>query len=214
MILYELCKYKQHKYPSPICSVSVYSAKRSPSLPRTALPRRLMSKLTLLHTHPRPRPIMALVVEHEIHNADDTTDDHAYQLERSPEHADALRAMELEPSRRHCSRASASQRSGPTTIARKPAHLLGRFKYTIKQAWKHQVSVTVEHSACRDHLGMYQGYVSSITSYPHPTSTSASTSTMYYVDSILLLYIDWDPEVLLRTALSLHCALCHMGSLQ
>lgn len=80
----------------------------------------------------------------------DGADDQGHQLERSPTQADALEATELERLRHNYSRASASRRSGST----KPVTLLERFTYNVKQAWKHQVSITVEHSSCRDHLGM------------------------------------------------------------
>jgi hypothetical protein len=106
---------------------------------------------------------LALVVEEETQS---DAEDEAHQLERCPTQADALEATELERLRQNYSRASASRRSGSTTIARKPVNLLERFAYNVKAAWKHQVSITVEHKTCRDHLGMYQGSLS----YPHVPS--------------------------------------------
>jgi len=134
---------------------------------------------------------LALVVEEET-QAD--AEDRAHQLERSPTQADALEATELERLRRNYSRASASRRSGSTTIARKPVNLLERFTYNVKKTWKHQVSITVEHSTCRDHLGMYQGSLSRL----HVLS-------LCRVDP--LLYLDMDPEVTLRTSLASPCTM-------
>jgi hypothetical protein len=63
--------------------------------------------------------------------------------------APELEATELEQLRRNYTRASKS-----TTISKKPSNPLQRFTYAIAKFWRHQVSVTVPHESCRDHLGM------------------------------------------------------------
>jgi len=63
--------------------------------------------------------------------------------------APELEATELEQLRRNYTRASKS-----TTISKKPTTPLQRFTYAIAKFWRHQVSVTVPHESCRDHLGM------------------------------------------------------------
>lgn len=50
------------------------------------------------------------------------------------------------------SRASSS-RAQVATASRKPSGLLERVNFLIKRFWRHQISITVDHSACRDHLG-------------------------------------------------------------
>ena len=69
--------------------------------------------------------------------------------------ADALEreATELAALRRHYSRAS-SRRPGQGVTSREPETLFGRVAYNIARFWSRQVSVTVPHESCRDHLGM------------------------------------------------------------
>jgi hypothetical protein len=61
---------------------------------------------------------------------------------------------ELARLRRNYSRASSSRLQGSSTSSRKPSTVLERLTYAVSRFWRHQVSITVEHSTCRDHLGM------------------------------------------------------------
>jgi hypothetical protein len=70
-------------------------------------------------------------------------------------HSPALEATELARLRRNYSRASSYHPPGTTSTTKKPTTVLERFAYSIKKFWRHQVSITVEHSTCRDHLGMF-----------------------------------------------------------
>lgn len=62
-----------------------------------------------------------------------------------PATADAREATEL-------ARSYALQ--GPSTTIPRPTKLVERWKYSIDKFWRQQVSVTVNHEASRDHLGM------------------------------------------------------------
>lgn len=62
---------------------------------------------------------------------------------------------ELARLRRNYSRASSYRQQSSSTGSTKPSNLLERFAYAISGFWRHQVSVTVEHSTCRDHLGTF-----------------------------------------------------------
>lgn len=69
---------------------------------------------------------------------------------------DAREDTELARLRRNYSRASSHrpQAQGSSTVSRAPSTVLGRLSYIVSRSWRHQVSITVEHSTCRDHLGM------------------------------------------------------------
>jgi len=67
---------------------------------------------------------------------------------------DAREDTELARLRRNYSRASSYRPQGSSTASPKPSGLLGRLSYIVSRFWRHQVSITVEHSTCRDHLGM------------------------------------------------------------
>jgi hypothetical protein len=62
-------------------------------------------------------------------------------------------ATELAALRRQYSRASSYRRPGQGITSRKPETAFGRVVYNIARFWSRQVSVTVPHEACRDHLG-------------------------------------------------------------
>ena len=62
---------------------------------------------------------------------------------------------ELARLRRNYSRASSYRPQGSSTASKRPTTLLGRFTYTVSKFWRHQISITVEHSTCRDHLGVF-----------------------------------------------------------
>jgi hypothetical protein len=64
-------------------------------------------------------------------------------------------ATELARIRRRYSHASSFHQPGFSTASPKPTKALARFKYAVSKFWRHQVSITVDHDTCRDHLGMY-----------------------------------------------------------
>ncbi|TVY42720.1 hypothetical protein LSUB1_G003206 [Lachnellula subtilissima] len=100
--------------------------------------------------HPHP---LALVVEEgpQTQEQVNAEDDQALQLEQSPTQDDRLEATELARLRSNYSRVS--RRSNHTIAVMKPATFLGLLTYNIKKFWKNQVSISVDHEACRDHLG-------------------------------------------------------------
>ncbi|TVY59531.1 hypothetical protein LCER1_G000114 [Lachnellula cervina] len=95
-----------------------------------------------------------LVVEE---TQDSPGDDQALQLEQSPTQDDRFEATELARLRSNYSRVS--QQSGPTIAVMKPATLLGRLTYNVKKFWKNQVSIAVDHEACRDHLALERTFL-------------------------------------------------------
>ena len=72
--------------------------------------------------------------------------------ESEPGERDARDATELARLRRNYSRASTLQRQA-STIPVKPTGHLERFMHLVKKFWGHQISITVAHKECRDHLG-------------------------------------------------------------
>jgi hypothetical protein len=62
-------------------------------------------------------------------------------------------STELARLRRNYSRASSYRPQGSSTASKKPSTVLGRLNYIVARFWRHQVSITVEHRTCRDHLG-------------------------------------------------------------
>jgi hypothetical protein len=75
--------------------------------------------------------------------------------EYSPGERDARESTELARLRRIYSHTSSHQRPGSSAASTKPTGLLERFIYGVKKFWKHQISITVAHKACRDHLGTH-----------------------------------------------------------
>ncbi|KAN0093838.1 hypothetical protein V8E51_017022 [Hyaloscypha variabilis] len=67
---------------------------------------------------------------------------------------DAREGTELARLKRNYNRASSFRPQGSSTASPKPSTLLGRLSYVVSSFWRHQISITVEHSTCRDHLGM------------------------------------------------------------
>lgn len=94
--------------------------------------------------------------------------------EDSPAERDAREATELARLRRNYSRASTYRQQGSSIASKKPASLLERFTYGVSKFWRHQVSVTVPHDTCRDHLGMSRN-----TFHSRPTSFKASQTQHY-----------------------------------
>jgi len=66
---------------------------------------------------------------------------------------------ELARLRRTYSRASSYRPQGSSTTSKRPTTLLERFTYTVSRFWHRQVSVTVEHSTCRDHLALERTFL-------------------------------------------------------
>ena len=60
---------------------------------------------------------------------------------------------ELARLRRNYSRASSYRPQGSSTSSKKPATVLERLVYIVSRFWRHQISIKVEHSTCRHHLG-------------------------------------------------------------
>lgn len=60
---------------------------------------------------------------------------------------------ELEHIRQNYTHASSTHASGPGSTA--PNGFFGQLAFNVSKFWRHQISVTVDHVACRDHLGMY-----------------------------------------------------------
>ncbi len=62
-------------------------------------------------------------------------------------------ATELARLRRNYSRASSYHHPGSSVASKKPTSLRGRVLYGLESFWGHQISITVDHDTCRDHLG-------------------------------------------------------------
>ena len=77
----------------------------------------------------------------------------------------AREATELARIRSNYTRASSYHHAGSSVRSSKPDGLLERFNYTIRVFWRRQISITVPHSTCRDHLGMSLQHV--LLSTPH-----------------------------------------------
>lgn len=83
------------------------------------------------------------------------------ELHRSLSRAERRESTELARLRRNYTSASSRFHAPASSIATpKPTTLFGRFIYAVRQFWKHQVSVTVPHESCRDHLGTYRDQTS------------------------------------------------------
>jgi hypothetical protein len=82
------------------------------------------------------------------------------------EETDAREATELKHVRSNYQRASSSREQGSSTRSQKPTTLLERLVFGISRFYRHQISVTVPHDKCRDHLGKfyYFSHVSSLVS--------------------------------------------------
>lgn len=69
----------------------------------------------------------------------------------------AFEGTELARLRQHYSRASSYR---PNTLTPKPSNTIGRLQYAVSQYWRHQISITVEHATCRDHLAVERTFLS------------------------------------------------------
>lgn len=74
------------------------------------------------------------------------------ETEATPADRDAREATELARIRKAYTRAS-NHEQGSSASVKKPTSRLGSFTSGISKFWKHQISVTVPHATCRDHLG-------------------------------------------------------------
>ncbi|KAB8304180.1 hypothetical protein EYC80_003599 [Monilinia laxa] len=64
---------------------------------------------------------------------------------------------ELAHTKQNYTRASSSHALGPGSTA--PTGFIGQFTYSISKFWKHQISVTVDHVTCRDHLALERTFL-------------------------------------------------------
>ncbi|PQE20378.1 hypothetical protein CJF30_00001678 [Rutstroemia sp. NJR-2017a BBW] len=90
------------------------------------------------------------------------TSDHRQAVDQSDElhevssaERDLWESTELSRIRRNYTRASSTHALGPGPGSTAPARLFGKAGYSISKFWRHQVSVTVDHATCRDHLGFF-----------------------------------------------------------
>ncbi|KAH6711501.1 hypothetical protein BKA61DRAFT_92049 [Leptodontidium sp. MPI-SDFR-AT-0119] len=65
----------------------------------------------------------------------------------------AREATELARIRSNYTRASSYHQAGSSIASAKPDGLLECFSHTVRAFWRRQISITVAHSTCRDHLG-------------------------------------------------------------
>ena len=84
----------------------------------------------------------------------------------SPANLNAREDTELADLRQEYHRAT-SYHQGTSTVSSRPTGLVGSAKYSIFKFWKHQISVTVAHEACRDHLGKMIPTFDSYSKSPH-----------------------------------------------
>ncbi|RDW73116.1 hypothetical protein BP6252_07023 [Coleophoma cylindrospora] len=72
------------------------------------------------------------------------------------EERNQLEATELAQVRSNYERASSNRlpSTGNVATPKRPTKPVALLLYNVKNFWRHQVSVTVPHEACRDHLGM------------------------------------------------------------
>lgn len=76
----------------------------------------------------------------------------AYSPARPPIDRSAREATELARVRSNYTRVS-SFHHGSSVASKQPNFIYERCIYGLKAFWRRQISVTVEHSTCRDHLG-------------------------------------------------------------
>ncbi|TAQ90102.1 hypothetical protein B7494_g1537 [Chlorociboria aeruginascens] len=91
--------------------------------------------------------------------------------EQASKERDAREDTELRL-RRNSSGVSSNRPSRPRTAAKKPTKLLDRFVYAVSSFWRNQISVKVEHTASRDHLGVPSPDLSSFNRLQHAPTPS------------------------------------------
>ncbi|PQE23035.1 pf02656 domain containing protein [Rutstroemia sp. NJR-2017a WRK4] len=94
------------------------------------------------------------------------TSDHRQAVDQSDElhevssaERDLWESTELSQIRRNYTRASSTHALGPGPGSTAPARLFGKAGYSISKFWRHQVSVTVDHATCRDHLALERTFL-------------------------------------------------------
>ncbi|KAM3086083.1 hypothetical protein ACMFMG_000220 [Clarireedia jacksonii] len=96
------------------------------------------------------------------------TSDHRPAVDQSDElheissaDRDLWESTELSQIRRNYTRASSAHAlgPGPGPGSTAPTRLFGKARYSIAKFWRHQVSVTVDHAACRDHLALERTFL-------------------------------------------------------
>jgi hypothetical protein len=79
--------------------------------------------------------------------------------QQEPTHEDERGNTELARLRRNYSRASTARTIAASnhdpTRAEKASSIPGKLTAACRKFWRHQISITVDHNTCRDHLGMY-----------------------------------------------------------
>lgn len=127
--------------------------------------------------------------------ADEPEEPHLVHLNspgRSSADRSAREATELARLRSNYTRASSYRLQGSSIASTKPNGLLECFIYTIKAFWRRQISITVAHSTCRDHLGT--SLLLNTLYLSIPSHSSYSSSHVPQVDSALCLCVlpDWE----------------------
>ena len=118
--------------------------------------------------HPRYRSaVMAETAGQRPQNVPDELEEphqvHLTSPARTSADTSAREATELARIRSNYTRTSSYRQAGSSTASAKPDGLLECFIYAVKVFWRRQISITVAHSTCRDHLGMYP-----LTIHVHP----------------------------------------------
>ncbi|EKD18441.1 hypothetical protein MBM_03434 [Drepanopeziza brunnea f. sp. 'multigermtubi' MB_m1] len=78
---------------------------------------------------------------------------------RSSAHRNARESTELERIRTNYSRASSYHQRAFSTRSKRPESLLERFNYALRNFWRRQISIDVDHGACRDHLALERTFL-------------------------------------------------------
>ncbi|KAI9047633.1 hypothetical protein LZ554_008344 [Drepanopeziza brunnea f. sp. 'monogermtubi'] len=78
---------------------------------------------------------------------------------RSSAHQNARESTELERIRSNYSRASSYHQRASSTRSKRPESWLERFNYALHNFWRRQISIDVEHGACRDHLALERTFL-------------------------------------------------------
>ncbi|KAH9220506.1 hypothetical protein DL95DRAFT_329108 [Leptodontidium sp. 2 PMI_412] len=71
----------------------------------------------------------------------------------------AREATELARIRSNYTRASSYHQAGSSIASAKPDGLLECFSHTVRAIWRRQISITVAHSTCRDHLALERTFL-------------------------------------------------------
>lgn len=110
-------------------------------------------------------------------------------------------------------------RSSRPAVEKKPASLVEHGIYAIKKFWRHQVSITVDHNTCRDHLGMFSlqsqqshAFLSDRVSTLQPLSQLETRETMSEQHNMQKVIWHLTDSVSRRGSLNRYCQVCrHAG---